>query len=319
MNTNKGPDQKGSGTGIPDNVDSSSTNNSTRKNRFARKATSVLSGTTSKEAKVFEGREEKLTVHIYNLSSKQADQYIKTTKEIAEYIGRTYKYGDDTKRAVLTLTALTFNEPTYPGDSATKPLLKIWEKEIDEHMKIKNNYAQNMKSAYNLIWGQCSDALRTKLEAISTHEKIASDANCIGLLLNIKDVSYNYQSQKLKRQAQHEAKRRFYVMFQDRTMSVQDYFDKFNNLLKVIEHCGGSIVDEQMLIDELKESTPPIDIAVATTAEKDKARENAKEKALSIAFLLSSDRNRFGKLVEDMENSYLHNIDTFPEKLIEII
>ena len=317
MNTNQGPDQKGSGTGVPDNVDSSSTTNSSRKNKFARKATTVLSGTSSKEAK-FEGREDKLNGHIYDLSSKQSDMYTKTTKEIAEYIGRTFKYGDDTKRAVLTLATITFNEPNYPGDTATKPEMKIWEKEIDEHMKMKNHYKQNMKSAYNLIWGQISEALRTKLEAMNSHENIANAADCIGLLKNIKNISYNYQSEKLKRQALHEAKRRFYVMYQDRTMSVQDYFDKFNNLVKVIEHCGGSIVDEQMLIDELEiETDPPILLINATDADKLKARTSAKEKALAIAFILSADRNRYGKMVEDMENNYLHNIDTFPESLIK--
>lgn len=198
---------KGSGTVVPDKAESSSANNNLRKNKFSRKATTVLSGAVNKEAK-FEGREEKLSGYIYDLSSKQADLYTKTTKEIAEFIGRTYKYGDDTKRAVLTLTAITFTEPVYPGDTATRPRTKIWEKEIDEHVKQISHYKQNMKAAYNLIWGQCSESLRAKLEAISNHETIANQSSCIGLLQNIKNVSYNYQSEKLKRQARHEAKRR---------------------------------------------------------------------------------------------------------------
>ena len=40
----------------------------------------------------FEGKCEALKGHIYNCSdSRQADQYTKTTKELAEYVGRDFK------------------------------------------------------------------------------------------------------------------------------------------------------------------------------------------------------------------------------------
>lgn len=162
-------------------------------------------------------------------------------------------------------------------------------------------------------------SLRAKLETVSNHELIADQASRIGLLQNVKNVSYNYQSEKLKRQALHEAKRQFYLFYQDRSMTCQQCLEKFNNLVEVIEHYGGgSMVDEKILQDKLPEFKPPILIGVATTAEKTKARDLAREKTLSIAFLLSADRNRYGRLVEDMENNYLQNIDTFPGSLIDV-
>ena len=46
----------------------------------------------------FEGKSDDLKGHVYDCSdSRQADQFTKTTKEIAEYVGRTYKYGGDPK------------------------------------------------------------------------------------------------------------------------------------------------------------------------------------------------------------------------------
>lgn len=133
----EGTDQKASGTGVPDNIDSSSTYNRSRKNKFGRNATSVLGGATTKEAK-FEGREEKHSGYIYDLSAKLSEIYTKTTKKIAEYIGRTY---NDFKSAILTLMAITINEPTYypPGDAATKPQIKIWKKEIDRAHETKKS------------------------------------------------------------------------------------------------------------------------------------------------------------------------------------
>jgi hypothetical protein len=45
----------------------------------------------------FEGKTEDLKGHIYDCAdARQSDQFTKTTKEIAEYLGRTaYKHGGD--------------------------------------------------------------------------------------------------------------------------------------------------------------------------------------------------------------------------------
>jgi hypothetical protein len=42
----------------------------------------------------FEGRSDAMKGHVYDCSdAKQSDQFTKTTKEVADYIVRTYKYG----------------------------------------------------------------------------------------------------------------------------------------------------------------------------------------------------------------------------------
>ena len=55
-----------------------------------------------------EGHCEALKQHIYDCSNgRQVDTYSKTTKEIADYVGREYKYGGDIRRAVVKLTRPT--------------------------------------------------------------------------------------------------------------------------------------------------------------------------------------------------------------------
>jgi hypothetical protein len=46
----------------------------------------------------FEGKCDELKGFIYDCSddSRQADIFAETTREIAEYVGRTYRYGSDT-------------------------------------------------------------------------------------------------------------------------------------------------------------------------------------------------------------------------------
>jgi hypothetical protein len=85
----------------------------------------------------FEGKCKGLKGHTHDVSDPRqaADVYIKTMKEIAEYVGRTYKYGADMRTAIEGLTLLTFDEPTDPVAGATRTQVRIWEKQVDEFIR----------------------------------------------------------------------------------------------------------------------------------------------------------------------------------------
>jgi hypothetical protein len=58
---------------------------------------------------------------IYDCSdSRQADVYSKTTQEIGEYVGRTYRYGSDARRAVQKLAMPAMPVPADPADGVPK-------------------------------------------------------------------------------------------------------------------------------------------------------------------------------------------------------
>ena len=109
----------------------------------------------------FEGRCEELKGHIYDCSdARQADMFVKTTKEIAEYVGRTYKYGSDARLAIDNMKRPKIQEPDDPKKDATATQKKIWEKRIDEYVKREGQLEENLKTVYSLVWGQCTDALK---------------------------------------------------------------------------------------------------------------------------------------------------------------
>ena len=111
----------------------------------------------------------------------QTLQYTNTTREICEYIGRTYKYGAD-----RTKTALYIGR-TYKYGADT-----------------------------SLIYGQCSNALRAKLESRPNHASTIEDAaDSIGLLENIRAIMFQFQfKQYSPLLVLHEAKHRFYLFCQ---------------------------------------------------------------------------------------------------------
>ena len=305
---------KGAGTTPMRYESGAGSNTGNFKNRnFPRKGNVSNPNSAIKEPK-FEGRINDLKGHIYECSFKQTDTYSRTTKEVAEYAGRTFKYGNDVRIAIELLTPPHFEEPEEPEEPATKAQTRIWEKRLDEHVKRMNTYVDNMKTLYSVIWAQCTDDLRAKLEARDNHKAIALGGNSLELLRNIKATAFNFQSEKYGYHGLLEAKRRFSTLRQDRNMTCQAFLERFMNQVDVIEHCGGHIVDFRMVIDMLPDGVAFDD---ATEEEMITAEKNAKEKCMGCAFLLAADRSRYGKLVEDIENAYIQGDNKYPETLNE--
>jgi hypothetical protein len=141
--------------------------------------------------------------------------------------------------------------------------------------------------AYAIVWGQCSDALREKVKAHKEYKSAHDAGNVIELLKVIKTEMFTFQTQKYGPQALHEAKRRFYMMRQDKHTSVQQYYESFTNTVEVIEHCGGDIGTDRSLVTEALRGR---DQAIASDAVIADAEQLAKEKYLSCLLFLELTR-----------------------------
>ena len=93
------------------------------------------------------------------------------------------------------LTVPTYTLPANPLKDASKATIRVWEKEVDDCIKKKKTLKQNLKTTYSLIYGQCTDALCTKLESRPGHSTIAAKADSIELLKSIKAMMFQFQAQ----------------------------------------------------------------------------------------------------------------------------
>jgi len=109
----------------------------------------------------FEGREPSLKGFIYDSTGERnPDQFIKTTKEIINYVGRTYtKYTSEFTQAVKDLELADPTQPEDP-DPAQVLQLEVWKLDIKEH-RIKVQEYENFRAGlYNVVFGQCTEALQ---------------------------------------------------------------------------------------------------------------------------------------------------------------
>jgi hypothetical protein len=100
----------------------------------------------------------------------------------------------------------------------------------------------------------------------------------------------------------HEAIRRFYMVLQGKHMSTQDYLKYFQNTpVKVIEHTGGVVGKLPGLEDKIL-TMKGQDPSQMTVAERDALTLESQERYLAMAFMLNTDRARYGRLLKEMEN-----------------
>ena len=118
----------------------------------------------------FEGRCEDLKGFTYDVANNKGGvAYTRTTEEIARYIGGKHTVtATYVRAAVLTLNVPAPPRPTAPIAIGTPPVVdpvdqEIFKEKIRMYVKTEAGIETAMKSLYDLIWGQCSESLRSRL------------------------------------------------------------------------------------------------------------------------------------------------------------
>ena len=85
----------------------------------------------------FEGGCEALKGHIYDCSETrhQSDLYVKTTKELADYVGSTFSHGGDARYIIENLAMPIWTKPASLAVNADDVDKMIQKKEVEELKK----------------------------------------------------------------------------------------------------------------------------------------------------------------------------------------
>jgi hypothetical protein len=135
-------------------------------------------GTSLKEAKKKKSIED---YFFYVGSSKQASDFETTSEFLVNYVKKTFDRGNDVAEALRTLTPENTElwKPTLQFSAATEDT-KIkqenrqhqleYKANLDEFMRRKRSYDDNLFKAYALIWERCAKAMQNKIMATSNFE-----------------------------------------------------------------------------------------------------------------------------------------------------
>jgi hypothetical protein len=102
----------------------------------------------------FEGKCDDLKGHIYDCSNpRQVDIFAKTTKELVEHVGRTFRYGTDIQRVIQQMAIPTIKKPEDPPEKASKTDTAIWTNEVSTYVKRRAAMDEGLEKVFPLILG----------------------------------------------------------------------------------------------------------------------------------------------------------------------
>ena len=275
--------------------------------------------------KKFEGAVEELSACIFNCQhNSQAKNFQQHLETLATYVGSKYEHGGDMRHCILTLLPVNLTQPSDPPDDASRTLTKIWEIKITEFIKRRQKIESNLKKLFSLVWGQCTELMRTKLQQMPGFEDINSHQDAIGLIKAIKGLTFKFDVKQYAPMAMVNIDTRLYKFTQGQHTTDALYYEQFKSLVEVIEHYQGEIGHHpKLILQELSNNTgedwtdpeqavgdrsmDPTTLATAT--------EGARQKYLACLFLNGADKSRYESLVDGVNNNYVKGLDTFPKTL----
>ena len=300
----------------------------------------------------FKGNCDDLSGSIFDCGdNRTADGFVSTKKRIAEYVGATYDHGADIRSSIENGTKFVIPPPPKPtalvsaaiaataavaadpnnnvaAVAAVAAQAAVYEP-MDEYQKmeysgiLKNHLYkvskldENIKKAYSLILGQCTENLQSRLKQTTQWATFSVSFNSLMLLDSIQSIAFKYEDRKFQPLALHQVKQSFYS-FNQGNLSNSEYLQQFKNRSEMAESHGTDLTDRAVAVMLMKQN--PVDAAKnfetgLSDAERKLYLDAAGDLCQAVAFLVQSDKRRYGELLSDLENDYTKGLSNYPKSL----
>ena len=225
------------------------------------------------------------------------------------YIGAEFRDGDDLGSLVRDLkdpvpdliSSYTPNKPTKGSDGYDTFEMKEWEMEqkmfIDRKMRLKSN----MRKLYALVWGQCTQGLKSEIIGLKDYDENKKKADSKWLLEKIKVVSAGVDSTANVVVTYHKQFMNVSYFRQSQTESMEDYMNRFAAMVATVKLVGA---DNLWYCGQLH------DVKMQNASEA-QLKEN-EEKVKATFFFLHGDKIRFGAKIRELESAMHNGRDEWP-------
>ena len=229
-------------------------------------------------------------VYLYG-TRNQGNKYIKTTKAIAEYVGR--EYNKAMRILVKNLKESIPDEPSEPTRSkVTDVKMKKYEKELTRYYKKLDKYVEYKAKVFVIIKGQCTLTMKNKVESMKDYEVIEENDDVIRLLKGLKELAFETVDVQYEHWTVCQSMKNVLLMKQQGDESLVAYYQHFNGMVDVTESQWGMMVPTKIGTDK-----------------------DTRNKFLACVFIAGVDCKKYGKLINELNNQYLSGQNNYPTTL----
>ena len=168
---------------------------------------------------------------------------------------------------------------------------------------------------------ECSEPLQNKIKNSTKLENISATQNCIDLAELIKVLVFKYEEDQYLPLSIFNAKSAFY-MFSQGSMQLNDYREKYSNLIQVLVSYNIQIYERQTLKERCEDQYANamwhglIDQFAKDNPKEFKEIENALHEEMSaLAFLANSNKQKYGHIIAELHDDYLKGNNHYPKNM----
>ena len=279
----------------------------------------------------FKGSIDGMNGHVFEMFAEGATtvQFTRTCEQLEGYVLRNYKYGTDLQSVIRNMEPCVINVPQDPipekdDQGKDKPITEsvkyIWHSELKDHVTRVRMLRENSASLFSVIWSQCSKPMQSKVKTADAFDLIEKTSDFLGLLMEIKCISYKFETQGYIYSSLHEAKRAYFKVYQFRHETDSEYLTRFKAIVAVIKHYKGNVGDDVVLVQtEIVRNGITLDEKkhIPGDATYNMHIKDARARALALTFIEGADRSRYGQLHIDMINNYNWGQDIYPTNVTQ--
>ena len=147
-------------------------------------------------------------------------------REIAEYVGCEFDDAGEFRTGMVELQLSLLIKPAPPTNVDQVVKFELWKMARHTYEKQLKARCHNSARVYALVIGQCSQALRNRMEANNQWSAINEASNVIGVLQLIQNCMTQCQTQQKPVHSLMDVEAQVYA-FRQRALTDNEYYDKF--------------------------------------------------------------------------------------------
>jgi hypothetical protein len=245
--------------------------------------------------------------HVFECYEEQGDrtQFPRTLEALGEYAAKNLKYPEDLKSMFReTMTAPLLVEPADLPTGAGKREEVIWEASLKTFARRTEELRSNLTTIYAVIWGQCSEAMRTKIRSLSDFALENRLNNCIWLLGEIKGVTHQFDTKRNVFLSLLDARIAYYTCKQTQNQTNAAYLEVFTFHVQVLEYYKANVGESYLLVGSSN--------GTFSTLER---TQMARGCTIAMAFVRGAVPRQYSTLWSDLDNQQTMGNDQYPTDL----
>jgi hypothetical protein len=260
-----------------------------KKSSFTGKVTS--SGDKGKE-RAEPGRLSELGELMFKCnSSNAADMFLRTHEAITSYVTR--NYSQHMKMLVKHGKEACFTIPDPPEAKAGAIEVAKYKAELDMYHRKVEKYEAEKSKVFMTILDQCSPTVKKRLEADPGFITLEEEDDVAGLLKVLKSMAFATGKIQYEYWTLQKSLKRFVNMTQHNQEDLLKYHQRF---------CAR----KDVIVEQWGEFYPPSKVS------KKGDKEAANNQLLAVLFISGVDKRRYGKYIDELNNSFLTGKDQYP-------